>query len=1019
MNKHIFSKMLLCYCVFVIAGFCGCSNKEGNTEQNVERIVSEINQLNDEYEYDNALSELTEKNVTSIEGITYYRLQQNYQGIPVYGRTVVYAETENQEAVSVNGNVVDVDENLSLTPTATQAVIEEKIVDYITDILLVTEIEEIEISEIDETRINIFNTDEGISHLAYAIDSIFCNDTGLGIYEFLVDAHSGEVLFSNSLFKQDSMTGTLQGQNKAHPNVTYEEDNTEYRLFNSERNLDASTVDTEQIFHFFHSMGDYKKINVAVGNSSTDFNKTLVTWTEGENPDAEAVDAYVNAQIAYQYFEEVLGNISTDGEGKAAIHVATGMDYVKDENGIFGYRTLEGNAYSYSSTENDWYTALVIGVGKNGNASYADDLDTVAHEYMHGVTKWHANLDYSGESGAIDEALSDIFGELVEYWHTKKENVEYEIDWMHNSRNIADPESVNYPVQVSDSNNSGEDFVHGYSTVISHTAYLMWNGINGNSDKKLTTDEIAQLWYHAMLMMPSDCDFEMCRTLVELAARNMKLSDSKIECIGESFDMAGIYTQKFAYQISENASLIVTDAKNAPYGNYTLYIAPVQIQSKSYVLLGDEINVDDVIGNSQHTCVITSEEPYTLDLEEGVYAIAVVDNADDKKNCVRTFWVCDEGADTFTIQTEFESPEENELLTLLTTGYWEDVNAQWDYVIKFEKDGIYTEHELLTSVPETAVFDSGTWELNDNELVKDGYTPGLRYVSISENHSDWIGWESTKEYLNSIGYSGYVFFDTKGNEDTGEAMCLIPYSKGSGDENGINDGSAQTTGNQLTAQQIEIVKEELGIPSELDVTVVQGDPSYWEAGECWEIYIEFHYNGKSVASASVEKDTLELLRNIFMYENENTEENGNSSSDITALRKIMENYSYGEDYDDYSEYYLYDLNRDGIDELIIQIGNCEAAYTYVFYDIKSNSYNKIGEVSGFHSDLRYDGNGKLYRVMGHMGNVAAYVITELDGGITEKTIYEESFDNNEDYVYPKEVEAATTLDGVYIKAVLK
>lgn len=41
-------------------------------------------------------------------------------------------------------------------------------------------------------------------------------------------------------------------------------------------------------------------------------------------------------------------------------------------------------------------------------------LDVVAHELTHGVTEKTSNLDYRNESGAINESLSDIFGEFTE-----------------------------------------------------------------------------------------------------------------------------------------------------------------------------------------------------------------------------------------------------------------------------------------------------------------------------------------------------------------------------------------------------------------------------------------------------------------------------------------------------------------------------------------------------------------------------------------------------------------------------
>ena len=43
-------------------------------------------------------------------------------------------------------------------------------------------------------------------------------------------------------------------------------------------------------------------------------------------------------------------------------------------------------------------------------------LDVAGHEMSHGVTSRSAGLVYSGESGGLNEATSDIFGTMVEYY---------------------------------------------------------------------------------------------------------------------------------------------------------------------------------------------------------------------------------------------------------------------------------------------------------------------------------------------------------------------------------------------------------------------------------------------------------------------------------------------------------------------------------------------------------------------------------------------------------------------------
>lgn len=143
------------------------------------------------------------------------------------------------------------------------------------------------------------------------------------------------------------------------------------------------------------------------------------------------------------------------------------------------------------------------------------------------------------------------------------------------------------------------------------------------------------------------------------------------------------------------------------------------------------------------------------------------------------------------------------------------------------------------------------------------------------------------------------------------------------------------------------------------------------------------------------------------------------STYIDALREIMKGYQKDDDYTESNRYYRYDLDQDNIDELIIQIGNCEMAYEYLFFDITSNGYSKLGEISAFHSSLRYDDDGRLYRTSGHMGDMEAYEISETNQQIEEVKIYEGVYETSGGYVYPEKIESATVLNGVYIEAVLK
>ena len=259
------------------------------------------------------------------------------------------------------------------------------------------------------------------------------------------------------------------------------------------------------------------------------------------------------------------------------------------------------------------------------------------------------------------EGLSDIFGELVESWH--KEEVP---DWTftETNRNMADPESGKHPWKYqgeywADTDNDSDDCggVHTNSTVISHAAYLMWNGIDGNSAQKLSTDELAELWYRAMLMMPSDCDFTQCRRLVEYAAKSLEgLTDKQRECVSEAFDEVGIRDTDeelltVDYHLLPDSTLNVYDRNNERYAGYTLQITGT--------IAMDEVSSAwqiDIGYRHDSTQVVNTAEPYKLDLYNGVYRFTISDlYSDDVYSFVVE--VGDEGTDDdITLITSYEKP---------------------------------------------------------------------------------------------------------------------------------------------------------------------------------------------------------------------------------------------------------------------------------------------------------------------------------------------------------------------------
>ncbi|MFB8757656.1 M4 family metallopeptidase [Streptomyces nigra] len=123
---------------------------------------------------------------------------------------------------------------------------------------------------------------------------------------------------------------------------------------------------------------------------------------------------------------DVWGNGQPANRQTAGVDVAFGAaatwDYYKDTYGRNGIRNDGVAAYSRAHYGNNYVNAfwqdscfcMTYGDG-SGNTHPLTALDVAAHEMSHGVTAATAGLVYSGESGGLNEATSDIFAAAVEF----------------------------------------------------------------------------------------------------------------------------------------------------------------------------------------------------------------------------------------------------------------------------------------------------------------------------------------------------------------------------------------------------------------------------------------------------------------------------------------------------------------------------------------------------------------------------------------------------------------------------
>ncbi|MFI1254369.1 M4 family metallopeptidase [Streptomyces netropsis] len=156
------------------------------------------------------------------------------------------------------------------------------------------------------------------------------------------------------------------------------------------------------------SRGGHKTYNLNKGTSGTGtlFTDTDDVWGNGTNSDpaTAGVDAHYGAQLTWDYYKNVHGRNGIKGDGVGAYsRVHYGNNYV--------------NAFW-----SDACFCMTYGDG-SGNAKPLTSIDVAAHEMTHGVTSNTAKLVYSGESGGLNEATSDIFAAAVEFWANNAQDV--------------------------------------------------------------------------------------------------------------------------------------------------------------------------------------------------------------------------------------------------------------------------------------------------------------------------------------------------------------------------------------------------------------------------------------------------------------------------------------------------------------------------------------------------------------------------------------------------------------------
>ncbi|MFF3451610.1 M4 family metallopeptidase [Streptomyces sp. NPDC002667] len=265
----------------------------------------------------------------------------------------------------------------------------------------------------------------------------------------------------------------------------------------------------------------YNKSHTTTSSAGTLFTDADDVWGTGTassstTDQTAAADAAYGAQETWDFYKNTFGRSGIKNNGVGAYS-----------------RVHYGNAYVNAFWDDSCF-CMTYGDG-SGNTHPLTSLDVAGHEMSHGVTANTAGLNYSGESGGLNEATSDIFGTGVEFYANNSSDVgDYLIGEKININGDGTP--LRYMDKPSKDGGSADNWsssvgnldVHYSSGVANHFFYLLAEGsgaktINGVSYNSPTYNgstvtgigraAALQIWYKALTTyFTSSTNYKSART---------------------------------------------------------------------------------------------------------------------------------------------------------------------------------------------------------------------------------------------------------------------------------------------------------------------------------------------------------------------------------------------------------------------------------------------------------------------------------------------------------------------------
>jgi bacillolysin len=370
--------------------------------------------------------------------------------------------------------------------------------------------------------------------------------------QYFLDAHTGATVLDYSDRERQSAVGRATGVLGDSKKISVRSSSGQFQTSDE---LRPPVIETYDMRGNPLRTDDFLigRINLSASDLGSDSDND---WTDGP-----IGDAHIYAGYTYDYYFKRFGRKGLDNANiriQTLVHPVRRADlltYIDDYEDFFLNAFYDGGGVVLFGE------GLPAGLTAGGQTwdYLAGAIDIVAHELSHGVTEYSADLIYRNESGALNEAFSDIMGTSVEFFFQPLGSGTLHADYLMGEdvvrpggiRSLENPAVNGDPDHYSKRYTGTEDNggVHTNSTIPSHVFYLaIEGGTNRTSGLSVqgvggaNREQIEKVFYRAFTqLMPANSTFAVARATTIQAARDLYGVNSAAErAVTEGWTAVGV-----------------------------------------------------------------------------------------------------------------------------------------------------------------------------------------------------------------------------------------------------------------------------------------------------------------------------------------------------------------------------------------------------------------------------------------------------------------------------------------------